>query len=407
MPDKMINYYDVLGIDFNATADEIKKAYRKKARELHPDAHQGVTFTEKELEKMREEFTLVNDAYDTLGNESKKIVYDLKLKAYINEQNRIKREEKIRQEQEQQERERRARAREEARRKRQEQRKKNNEFLDSIKTAYQEVKRDERKNNFSRRHKKLSETFNDIDTDNVLELIAIKIGRGTIHVGLEAFYQLYKLSYINKDTVPKFVIRNRRLAAAILAGAIIVTGAGSKSDNDIVPEANGTYITTEVTTDTDKYTSANENEPLIGYEQMKEENNQDEIIELTNIHRITYRDTLSYFAEDAHISVSELKEENDLNSDRIYIGNTIRIPYMINVEDLEYYTEKVEVDGKDIETIAREFHTTVDTIYRLNRNCIRKENGTYIIESNEIFVPNFISIEEYIELKNNEKQKTF
>lgn len=62
-------YYSILGIDRNATADEIKKAYRKKAMELHPDR----TGWDKEKETL---FKEVGAAYETLSDPQKKAYYD-------------------------------------------------------------------------------------------------------------------------------------------------------------------------------------------------------------------------------------------------------------------------------------------------------------------------------------------
>ena len=62
-------FYDVLGVGRDASADEIKKAYRKKAMELHPDRHQGDKAKEAEFKK-------VNEAYATLSDIQKKAAYD-------------------------------------------------------------------------------------------------------------------------------------------------------------------------------------------------------------------------------------------------------------------------------------------------------------------------------------------
>ncbi len=63
------DYYKILGVDKNASQDEIKKAYRKLAVKYHPDKNQG----NKEAE---EKFKEIGEAYEVLGDAEKRKKYD-------------------------------------------------------------------------------------------------------------------------------------------------------------------------------------------------------------------------------------------------------------------------------------------------------------------------------------------
>lgn len=68
------DYYEVLGLDKNASADDIKQAYRKAALKWHPDRH--VDDSEAQKKEAEEKFKEASEAYSVLSDPEKKSRYD-------------------------------------------------------------------------------------------------------------------------------------------------------------------------------------------------------------------------------------------------------------------------------------------------------------------------------------------
>ncbi|MFZ6053494.1 DnaJ C-terminal domain-containing protein [Halocola ammonii] len=73
---EFIDYYKILGVDKNATAEQIKKAYRKKARKLHPDVNPDNPEAKKKFQQLNEAHAVLSDPekrkkYDKYGKDWK------------------------------------------------------------------------------------------------------------------------------------------------------------------------------------------------------------------------------------------------------------------------------------------------------------------------------------------------
>ncbi len=390
---KIVDYYKVLGVDMYATQKEIRKAYLKLVQKYHPDKHAGEKLTEEEYKKLEDKIKKINEAYEVLKDENKRYNFDQEKKEYDEQLRREKIRQEYRRQQEEYERQyyyQREQQDEYDREQKKYYREDSKEsFWDYIKNSYAEIREEERKYPFSERHARLTKYFNEEhicrDKDFVL-----MTKFGAIHVAGEFLYQIYKFSKIKEDTLPKYIIRNRKALATIALASVLVTSGGKTfktTSSQYYDTNNGTSTECKQEEHTVVLNNININNEIV----------------LTRNYIVKAGDTLSTIAENARTSMDKIKSINGIKSENmIYINEEIKVPYTIPVDDLQYYVKSVEIEDISLSDLAFKYQTTEDSIYKLNKDAIEKVNDkAYVVLSDKLLVPTFPTLEEVKKLKNS------
>ena len=236
----------------------------------------------------------------------------------------------------------------------------------NLKNTYKEIKEIEKRNDFVNRHSN-AEIYLD-DKYNHTDSLKVKIKKGTLHIFGECFYHLHKLSYIKKDNFSKYVIRNRNIIGTMF---IIGTLAlGGKISNII--------------------DNTNKNETTIVSE-LPDSN----YITLNKLYVVQPKDTLSELSEKTGISQNDIKQANQFETSLLFEGNTIKLPYRINYNELENYTEIIDNGNMTAKSLAKSYETDFRTILLLNENTIKYDNDKqdYLFTTDTVIIPSFDKIE--------------
>lgn len=378
------NLYEVLGVEKNASTEEIKKAYKKLAQIYHPDMH--ATASEEEKLMYEEKFKELNNAHEILSNPTKKAEYDYdlayeKAKNTSTYQNSSYNNEGYS-------------SYSTKRNRSQEYDDTYNDFDDEpfsmvnelkeifsetkekYKQAWYEIKEEESKYPFSERHREYSKYIHKKyypTSDKIIAKVGYGAMSGILHVGKEFLYQLAKLNHYKEDSIPKFVVRNRNVITTAVIAAMLLTGSAIDTLGQEIWSDD--YSTSQTTEDENTAT-----------------------ITLYRKYTLQYGDTLSELAAAANTTASEIASDNGIkNKSLIQEGDEIKIPYHYREEDLDYATEVISCDEDDrIGKIAAEANTTIATIKSLNEDAF-DEYGVPL--TSEILVPNFISYQDLAALK--------
>ena len=433
------DYYETLGVSRNASVEEIRQAKRRLSKLFHPDLVQEEALKDIYGSKLAK----INNAADVLLNPQKKYEYDLEWDAHKmkqeQESQRRRRpyyeqagtqytqgstygsqrqgyerhfydyetdqtytsyeqyEQQSQQRQEQRQQQRQSSRTEQTRRARgytSKQAKKG--FFEDIRQAAREVREDEkrRKTSARRAHANVNNFVNRkfSKNRNVAEEILCAISKGTLHICVSTLRELSKLGYIAKDSFPKFVIRNRRVAAMGAAAVILFSSFGATNDPEvIIPETPSITISdSTLTNDQEDQFVVEDNQTTDPLEGVFQEEEQVTEYVAKRYHKVVAGDTLSGLAEQAGCSIETIQRENYITGSLIKIGETLVIPYEFTSEDYEYATTEVQVPtGKTLREIAQEYNTDVATIIRLNEDNVIQSQGNYYVITDTVRVPNF------------------
>ncbi len=219
------------------------------------------------------------------------------------------------------------------------------------------------KTDFAKRHSNFEANINKNYTFSQNTFFA-NVEKTTLHTCAEILYQFNKL--IN-STAFKYAMENKLLIIATLACLISLTNIKGK---EITPRT----IINDSLYDLDNYKS---------------------YVDLTRLYEVKQGDTLEDLSKNTNVPVHMIKRINNKYSDDLSEGEIITLPYKIPNSELEYYTYSVPYDRNiSLEEFALLYDTSASDLMALNEEAIILNNGTYIVLSDYLNVPNFITKDE-------------
>ena len=422
------DYYAILGVDSLATTDEIRKAYRQKSKNCHPDVLINVKdLTDEEAEQAtrmfyklteacevltdperRKEFDNAYKIYRTLKSEfgtdfeydvqDKKIVMDYLPNSNVNVDDLDVM----------------IRVIEEYTKKQQKEREEyyhsdEYKFEDEFEFGKQEERR-ERKEERKNRHAEIKEEYTQEHGDDVVtmgDVVAFQVGLIKMYI-LDDISNTYHINREKSKANNNKKIKPMTIAVAtlVLAGGI-TAGVAMKHNHDTqeaVKEKVGMQ-NPAVDVSTEKSTPSPEETLGMIFEEEKEE------VVLKCVYEVGPNDTLSEIAEKTGQSMESIKRNNPtqfadegIYAEQVNYGELLNVEYHVNKEDLPSLTTTITITGRDGIEIARENRLSFSTLQMLNPNVnFEYTAGKQVIPSsvNTLVVLDFDKLNEYRANLNN------
>ena len=379
------DYYKILGIKSDATEEEIKHAYWSMSKKYHPD--KTLELTPELQAEYTKKFQEITEAKGILTDRLKKIGYDFQYRRKMKYTNVYEEDdEKV-------------------------------ERTEDFSEAWRESLKSRSSKDDSTKETVTAGQFTYLDENKLYEISArryeprpkkkstINIKGGIVKVTdtfgtLLKGNQLFKKGKYSKgySLTEKIIVGTLVVA---IAGSVIAMASSSKDEEEI-------SIAVVETTD---YNPENEmtTEPTMVEETTEATEPKDNSITLYRVHTVVTGDTLAIYSIESNTTQEEIKRVNNTKSDTVQLGKDYIIPYIVEPEDLKFYTQVAQYNPTmSIEEFAKSYETNIGTLETLNPEAIDYNGSQYVISTDSLVVPNFITKEDFEVLKAAEKiqQKT-
>lgn len=410
MAKAFVDYYKLLGIQKNATENEIRKAYRAASKKYHPDMNINSSDEARRASTLK--FLLIQEAKETLLNKDARREYNIQYNehkrkqsypsAYVEDTAPIEEMEDF--------------SRVWPKPKQPTPNQTQAKAPDKQKpTPNQTQAKAPNKQKPTPAPTKKQYSYSEFDEEK-LHTTSARRGerkstngkksqhkRNRLSVSERFLKELRKLAIRPNDTLKKYVLRNRGkiifIVSTTIATSLLVGAAKNKSkEEQVVPETT-LYTTQTEYTEVPETTEQAIEVTLPTFE---------EDIVLLRVHKVEVSDSLSKFSADSNTLMEEIKNYNGMNGNNVILGTKIRIPYIISPEDLPYYTKVEAYQGEDLDQYAESFETEAETICKLNPEAARWDGTKYVVATDSLIVPDFITKEECLVRKaaDRNEQKT-